>query len=320
MPYPSMWVTMMRAVRKSDVVHVHDVLYPPAWIAAVCCIAFARPMVLTQHVALVDHPSWLVRSVQALVYRTMGRLVLRRARRVYVLNGRVHDFVTGLGVTADRVHLLPNGVDTERFHPVSPEEQRAARRALGLPQSGVLALFVGRFVPKKGYDAVLAAASAQVPPSYSIALAGGELDAETPGVTVGAIVGLGALDRRQMALAYRAADVFVLPSQGEGFPLTVQEAMASGLPVITTDDPGYASYGLDRRYVRLIEPDVAHVRRALEELSEDPDLRERMSVYSRATAIAAFSWEAHCDHLVAGYDACRADASMPGVTRAGATR
>jgi glycosyltransferase involved in cell wall biosynthesis len=58
-----------------------------------------------------------------------------------------------------------------------------------------------------------------------------------PGATV-----LGPLPRERVAQLYRAADALLLPSRGEGFPLTAQEAMASGLPVVLGDDPAYAPY------------------------------------------------------------------------------
>ncbi|MGJ0151748.1 glycosyltransferase family 4 protein [Streptomyces sp. CH8.1] len=78
------------------------------------------------------------------------------------------------------------------------------------------------------------------------------------------------LSAEDLADAYRACDVFALPSTAEGFPLTVQEAMASGLPVVTTDDPGYAPYGLDRGVALLVPRTVPALRAALDGLVADP--------------------------------------------------
>lgn len=295
---PSLWSTMLHAVRRARVVHVHDVLYQPAWVAAICCLLLRRPLVLTQHVAMVDHPSALVRGVQRLIYASLGAFVMRRARRVYVLNDRVRRFVVRYGARRDRVVFLPNGVDIERFRPPGPDERAGARAALGLGEEPV-ALFVGRFVPKKGYRAVLDAACPGEPRDYLVALAGGSPDREA--VRVPGVVWLGALDGEAVARAYRGADMFVLPSRGEGFPLTVQEAMASGLPVITSDDPAYVEYGLDRDLVRLVPPEAGAVRAAIAELAADPNLRSRMGQYSRRTATSDFSWNAHCARLLRDY-------------------
>lgn len=72
-------LAMLRGVRRSDVVHVHDPLYVSSWVAAFLCVLVGRPYVVHRHVAVVAHPSWVVRTVQSTVLGTMGRLVLRGA-------------------------------------------------------------------------------------------------------------------------------------------------------------------------------------------------------------------------------------------------
>jgi D-inositol-3-phosphate glycosyltransferase len=112
---------------------------------------------------------------------------------------------------------------------------------------------------------------------------------------------LGALPPEAVAMAYRACDVFALPSTAEGFPLTVQEAMASGLPVVTTDDPGYAPYGLDRDQVSLLPREIPVLAAELRALAGDPRRRARMGEYSRTYAEKAFAWDDHVRTLVAHY-------------------
>jgi phosphatidylinositol alpha-1,6-mannosyltransferase len=111
------------------------------------------------------------------------------------------------------------------------------------------------------------------------------------------IIFLGTRSPEQVADVYRACDVFVLPSQSEGFPLTVQEAMASGLPIITSDDPGYEAYGLDRNLVAMMQPTVSQIRSALERVAADEDLRRRMAEYSLCVATTRFPWSAHVRKL-----------------------
>lgn len=287
-PSPGLLLRAARLVRRADVVHVHDSLYPTSWAAALWARLLRRRLVVTQHVDLVAHPSAAVRAVQRLVYATLGRFVLRTASSTVVLNSRVEAFVRGLAGPRARVVVVPNGVDTERFRPAADDaERRAARASFGLPADAVVAAFVGRFVPKKGFDVAVGAAS----PSVHVVLAGGERPADLADAPHCTFVGALAPDR--LAELYRAADVFVLPSQAEGFPLTVQEAMASGLPVVTTDDPAYDTYRLDRDLVALVAPTVSDVRAALGRVAADPALRRRMGAYSRAVATGRFGWSAH---------------------------
>ncbi|WP_371497936.1 glycosyltransferase family 4 protein [Kitasatospora sp. NBC_00374] len=288
----------LRWARWADVVHLHDCLYLTSWTAGLAALLTRTPHLLTQHVAMVQHPSALVRGVQRAVYATAGRALLRRARAVLTLNATVADFVRAYGARPERARHLANGVDTELFRPaVCAEESRLARRRLGLPEERPLVLFVGRLVPKKGYDLLLAAHDAQA--GYDLVFAGDGDSAALAGRP--GVHHLGALASEELAEAYRACAVFALPSTAEGFPLTVQEAMASGLPVVTTDDPGYAPYGLDRSQVLLLPRDAEALRAALTALAADAPRRERMGRYSRDHAVEAFGWEEHVIALVRHY-------------------
>ncbi|MEU6340549.1 glycosyltransferase family 4 protein [Streptomyces sp. NPDC046977] len=307
-PSPRLLSAALRWGRRADVIHVHDCLYPTSWAAGLAALLTRTPHLVTQHVALVQHPSALVRGVQRVVYAVAGRGLLRRARTVITLNASVADFVRRYGARADRARHLANGVDTGLFRPaVSGEERSLARKRLGLPRDRPLVLFAGRLVPKKGYDLLLSGYDPAA--GYDLVFAGdGDAAALAgrPGVHH-----LGGLPPRELAEAYRACDVFALPSTAEGFPLTVQEAMASGLPVVTTDDPGYAPYRLDRSRVTLLERNAATIRTALSALAGDEPRRAAMGRYSRELAETAFSWEEHVNTLAQYYrDAAGPDAGV----------
>jgi glycosyltransferase involved in cell wall biosynthesis len=225
-----------------------------------------------------------------------------------VVNGSVAAFAGRLRGRRDGVELHPNGVDTTLFHPASSAgERRRLRERWGLSPGRVLVLFVGRPVPKKGYDLMLAARHHD----YDLVFAG---DRPKHAVDAPGVHHLGALRSDEVSELYRACDVFALPSTAEGFPLTVQEAMAAGLPIVTTDDPGYRAYGLDRTRVALIDRDPAVLRATLRALAGDPARREAMSRYSAAFAEARFSWPRHVHRLEEAYR----DALERGTTVAGA--
>ena len=276
------------AVRRADVVHVHDTLYMTSWIVSLWCRILHIPLLVTQHVAYIDHPWRVVPMIQRLVFRTVGRGTWRRAIAVCYQNGRIRDTVASFGVPEERLVPLPNGVDLEQFAPVqSLEEKVAIRRRHGLPVDRQLVLFVGRLVQKKGYRHLVDAAEAQ--DEWSAVLVG----AGSSVITSERTIHLGALDAKDVTDLYRACDLFVLPSTGEGFPLTMQEAMASGLPVVTTDDVGYGLYGMDHHRVMLLPPGAPGLGGCVADLLADPHRLLTMANYSRDFACANFDWDRH---------------------------
>jgi len=132
----------------------------------------------------------------------------------------------------ERVLEVRNGVDLDRFR---PGDAAAARAELGLPGVGPLVLGVGRLVPGKGFD-VAARALRSLSPDTKLVLVGDGPERAAIAAAAGSqrVVFLGALPPDRVAIAYRAADVLVLPSEREGWPNVVTEALASGLRVVAT--------------------------------------------------------------------------------------
>jgi glycosyltransferase involved in cell wall biosynthesis len=292
---PKLLRRAMRWTRWADVVHIHDAFYMTSWAAFAAAKLTGTPLVATQHMALV-HQRSAVRLVQQAVYATAGRLLMRGAQSVFTINSDVAAFVRAHGAHPERMHHLPNGVDIDLFRPVrDAAEQAAERERLGLPADGVLVLFAGRFVSYKGFDLLLAAAD----PAYRLVFAGGP--AEALAAAPDSVHYLGSLAPAELAAAYRACDVFVLPSTAEGFPLSVQEAMSSGIAVVTTDLSGYAVYELDRDRVSLIDRDTETLRVRLREIAADSELRRQMGKYGREYAVERFAWPEHASRLIEAY-------------------
>lgn len=301
---PQLLPAAVRCARRADVIHIHDSLYMTSWAAGVAAAVTRTPFLVTQHVGLVQHRSALVRGVQRATCAVAGRRILRAAAHVLVVNAAVASFVRAQGTRRQAVRHLANGVDTGLFRPARSAAERAIlRERFGLPQGAVLVLFAGRPVPKKGYDVLLAAAD----PAYELVFAGEDParggratrpEASRPGVHH-----LGELSPTDLADLYRACDIFALPSTGEGFPLTVQEAMASGLPIVTTDDPGYEPYRLDRDHVALLPRQPEAYRTALLSLAASPERRHRAGRWSLTSSVACPTWDTHACQLLRLYAA-----------------
>ncbi|HET6794969.1 MAG TPA: glycosyltransferase family 4 protein [Acidimicrobiales bacterium] len=294
-PSPLALPALLLSVGRAGVVHIHEVLYLPAQLAFLAAVLRRRPYFLTQHVAMVDHPSRLVMAVQRALYSTVGRAMFSRAERVIVYNARVRDFVVAHGADPGRVVMNHNGIDTAHFRPAPAGAKRRLRERYGLPADRPVALFVGRLVPKKGFDLVMAAAD----PAWTTLIVGegaGPRPPAGPGVVM-----FGPADRTQVRDLYRLADVFVFPAVGELFTLVMQEAMSTGLPVVTTDDPAYDEYGLDRELIRFVGRHPEELHRAVADITTSPELTARMGEYSRRVALERFSWEANYHREYAAY-------------------
>ena len=293
-PFFSPWlvVALWREVRRADIVHVHDLIYLSSWVAALWCVLLRTPYVVHRHVGFVHHPSAVVTLVQRTVVGTVGRLVVRNAATVLAIDEHVADDVRASSPGA-RVIVLGNGVDTAAFHPLAPDERRRAREALDLPADRPLVLFVGRFVPKKGFAEVAAAAS----DDYDLVFVGGDRPA---GLQDPRLHFLGAVPASEMPRVYSCADIMVVASVGE-CPLTVLESMSSGLPLVANDDPALHSPWTAGPGVLFVDIAGGRLRAALEGLVSDPSEARRLGAAARVCTERGFSWEAHLDRLVESY-------------------
>ena len=162
------------------------------------------------------------------------------------------DLCAGLrarGADPEQVLYFPNGLDVEAYTPAGPAERAAARERLSLPAEATVLLHFGRAWETKGGD-VFMAASAELMASATaevIALSsrGGEpARAEARRLGIEAAVRLPD-DVSRVQDLFDAADLFLATSRGEGMPLAVLEALASGLPVVASDIPGHELPGAD---------------------------------------------------------------------------
>lgn len=293
-PYPVIGPRAVRGLRRlvagSDLVHLHDVLYQLPQAAAVLAAAAGRPTYLTQHVGAREHANGLVSRVERLVDRYAGAWVRARVSRFVCYHAVSEEHLRSTGVPAERIVRGRIGVETDLFTPAGTA-----------PGGEPIVLFVGRIADNKGYRRVLRLAR----PGRQVVLAGPGRPAEPlpAGVTH-----LGPLTRAQLVDLYRAAAVFVLPSEGETFPLAAQEAMACGTPVVLSNGPGYAGYDLDRRLLRLVPPEPAVLDRTVDEILGDAELRRRMGAYARHLAETHFDAAAGRSSLIDLYDPSRISA------------
>ncbi|MDX2268718.1 MAG: glycosyltransferase family 4 protein [Bryobacter sp.] len=214
-----------------------------------------------------------------------------------------------IGVAPERIAIEPGGVDPALFCP-GP----SCRTAWGIPPQSFLLLTACRLVAKKGLPLLLEAVAQLAPklPALHLAVAGDGPDrarlaamAEALGLKE-RVHFLGRLPGKELAQAYRAADVFVLPSRSiarggqqvdaETMGRVLCEAGACGLPVVAAATGGIPSVVRDGDNGLLFEENqIAELVAAILRLARDPDLRLRLGQAGRKRAQEEFAWE----HLTA---------------------
>ena len=231
---PAALLRLARAVRSASVVHLHDCLYLPV-LAAFAAARFGRrrAVVVTQHIGHVPYHNPILRALHAAANRLLGAWVLGGADQVVFESESVRAYFAQRVRFRSPPLLIENGVDTEVFRPCSAAERRARREQLGIPPDQPLLLFIGRFVEKKGLG-VLRELTGRIDRAHWLFAGWGPMDPTAWGranVTVRVRPG-----HDELSALYQAADLLVLPSVGEGFPLSVQEAMACGTPALVGED------------------------------------------------------------------------------------
>jgi glycosyltransferase involved in cell wall biosynthesis len=247
----------------------------------------------------------------------LHRQTLARAHRVIAVSNAVERELRGAQIAAgDRIAVVHNGVDTERFERVLENFDRAEfLRRKGLPADALLAGSIGELRTLKRHDDFIRAAAivARQFPQTHFVLAG--LDTSSSGEVRKQLVRLvaelhltdrfhflGWLDDAEKLVA--ALDVFVSASETESFGLAIAEAMAAGTAVVATETEGGREVIEDRKTGLLVPiGDVRGIAEAVTTLLADDELRTQIGSQARAAVVEKFSLERMVDQIEAIYAA-----------------
>ncbi|WP_158925359.1 glycosyltransferase family 4 protein [Acidisphaera sp. S103] len=281
-------VAILRA-EKPDLVHAHMPI--SGFLARLAAHVAGVPKVAyTCHGFLFNHASsslprrglsfvmeWIAARVTD-VFLTVSEAEARDARRLHI---------------APHAEAVRNGRDPAVFRP-DLVARAQIRDELGVPNDRVVVIAVSRLVWHKGYPELAAAMRAV--PGADLWVVGDRLESDR-GADMAAVLRSAGLGYRLRMLGYRtdipallaAADIFTLPSRFEGLPMSVIEAMLTGLPVVATDVRGPAEQVVDG-VTGLSVPagDAAALGSALGRLVRDPDLRVRMGQAGRQRALDCY--------------------------------
>jgi len=275
---------MARAFRTARIRLVNSHLFTGNLWGTAGALLAGLPIVVTHH----NVDVWKGRR-----HRVLDRLSARYARKVVVVSEPVREFYVGrVALPRRKIVVIPNGVDLEVFAACERQHAReAVRREFGLPQSATIVISVGRLVPQKGHEVLIDAFASPAAQHSDLFLA---------------IVGRGPDEQRlgerarQLGLAERvlftgsrndvprllaASDVYVAASTREGHPLSIIEAMASGLAVVATAVEGVTGV-VEPGVTGLLAPvgDAEAIARALLRLLHDGSRRAAMGAAAEKIA------------------------------------
>jgi len=244
------------------------------------------------------------RSLPIRLLAALRRLAVRRIDRFVAISSEIRRGLESLGIAPARIESVPNGIDTARYAGVSPERKRALRAALGLPAEALLLIYSGRLARTKGLMMLIEVwrdLAPAFPAAHLILLGTGRGsfdDCESELVRFIAAHGLEARvtltgSVGNVADYLKASDLFVFPSDYEGFSLSLLEAMTAGLPLASTRVGIAAELEPVARFALLVPPqDPAAFREAVRELLGDPALRAELGRAAAETVRERYSLDA----------------------------
>ena len=227
------------------------------------------------------------------------KLMKRSDALIAVSKYTVNELTELYGIEKNKIHVIYNGVDTERFKPRPNSIE--LRKEFGLDPEKKMVLFVGRLYHRKGIDTLLRS----VPPilkeyrnvKFVISGTGFKQKEESLYALVKElnieehVTFLGYVSDEKLPLLYSASDIFVLPAIYENFPFAILEAQATGLPVISTNVGGIPEFLVDNENGFVIEPrDPIQLTQKMLALLQDPKLAKTMGNRGRKLIEEKFDW------------------------------
>ena len=261
----NMFWKLFRNRYQYDVIDAHSHLFISTNIAAVVRWLGSSPLIITNHgLRSQAVPAWF----QEIYLKTVGRFTFNSADKIITFTEREKEDMVSIGVKPEKIVIIPNGVDTEVFHPV---EKDAA--------NPFTVIWVGRLSAGKGLKYAILGFEKflqSVPSAFMYVVGDGPYLESALAYVSGknldaSIIFTGRVDNEEMLSYYARSSVYLMTSMSEGMPRTLLEAMACGLPVVCTDIPQLVPI-IEAGGIVILKKDVDGVVKALERLYGDKHL------------------------------------------------
>jgi glycosyltransferase involved in cell wall biosynthesis len=289
-------LALLRRLRP-DVIHANEFISPATTALLAKNFLGGVPVVIT------PHRSGLLGDVQRLQNRSGGLARLKALRdqagAFVAISQEIGTELSGMGVPAHKIHYINNGVDTSRFAPLDQDHKLVLRQNIGLSPDALVVIFTGRLVREKRLNNLLAvwpALRTAFPKAELVLLGTGDQESALRQMAVEGVHFPG--PQSDVVPYLQAADIFVLPSEAEGFSIAMLEAMSCGLAPILTNVGGAAEIITEGQNGLLITPDdLPALQHALTILLQETKLRTSMGLAARQIVQAAYSVQISVDKL-----------------------
>ena len=269
--------------------HANLIGLPIAWVANV-------PLrIATHHGGAEGFPGWVIRVHQLVTNAGIATSLVAVSEHVR------RQALTHERIRADRILVIPNGIDVNTGEKFSHHERRKLRLTLGIEPDDFLVLTVGRLQEPKGHVFLLEAIPAVLEsfPNTVFAFAGeGQLreDLESKARSLDITAAVHFLGNRpDIPSLLGVSDCFVLPSIWEGLPIALLEAMAAGLPVVATKVGGIEEVVTDNRNGLLVEPaNPMALSRAIIQLLSSEEHRKHLGSAGKALVNEKYTLDQMC--------------------------
>tara|TARA_Y100001960_G_scaffold334144_1_gene445797 strand:- start:2502 stop:3662 length:1161 start_codon:yes stop_codon:yes gene_type:complete len=305
-PYPILnplhFFKYLAFVKSNEVVFIHNHSFMNSFFACAAAKICGRPIVLLQHTPKIKYrfPWNLAQKMADVLF---GKFVIQASDKVLAVSEYTASYVQKLSKNKNPI-ILWNGIDTLRFRPIKPSVKRKYKKSRSIDSQAVVFLTVRRLVDRTGVDVLIKAFSKiQLNRNVFLVIVGSgsqinKLKSLARSKGIKNILFTGRVNETDLLMYYQMSDVFVLPSlSGEGFGLSLLEAMSSGLPCIVSSDGGHRGFFQDgKEGVTFETGDHDDLAESMIHLLNNIAVRKSMGEFGVETA-GQFSWDQNADHL-----------------------
>lgn len=250
--------------------------------------------------------SRFVRATYGMTKRLIIRMLILFADLWIALSDEILDEMKNAGIDSNRIQKIPNGVDTERFSPINDTEKEELKERFQIPDGSIVLLYCGRIVKRKRLELLLNAFSTLVREHSEIHLlivGSGNMQPDSTEEEVEKAVTRfpGNLtwvkNASDTSIFYQMADIFVLPSEREGMPNVLLEAMSTGLACIASSIGGVVDI-LDHESDGLLFFRESNLLIYLKHLLIDTEHRKFMGKFAREKILHKFNIVDSCGQYI----------------------
>lgn len=295
---PGMIPIVRNEIEDFDIIHIHGFRDFQSIVIHHYAQRYDIPYILQPHGSVPRLGKGVLKRCFDLIF---GYRILKDSDKILVLNKTEGEQCKVMGVNENRIKIIPNGIDLSKYHNLP--ERGLFKERYNIKEDEKIILYLGRIHKSKGIE-LLVKAFAEVLKNVKdlkLVIVGTDdgylptLRALTNSLNISnSVLFTGFLTHEEKLLVYVDADVFVTPSF-TGFPLTFLEAMACGVPIITTNKGDFIE-GIDNEVGYVVQYDEKELKNALFKILTDDGLRAKFRRNCREK-IREYDWDTIIDEV-----------------------